>query len=313
MHVKTNGGGSGGGPATLRGMAGAAGGGGGQAGGAAPAGAHTGGGGGDGDGDDIDPAGLDPKRLYNESRKMQRLLQKKDQELAALRGEFEPIKKRMSRFDALFAPEEQQEEGEAPLTAYDQAMRAHQRALDADPESSGIPLTVNTAKEASEALKIARAIQAENEELKKKLGMVEKPMYHAEQMLFVNLDGALHDAVTDLFQDEGLANENFADFERVAIGRLSKLKKEQPMEYQRLVRSAARQDAFVQEVIKSKIPRAYGKRGAEGIVDEYSVEAATADMTKAMSMKSGPERAALMKKARVRLLPETLGVDIPKR
>lgn len=307
----------GGGQTTLRGMA--------TGGGQAPAGqqpnpAAAAGGEVDdvgGEGDDFDPKTFDPRRSFNETRKLQRLLKKKDEELATLRGEFEPIKKKMSKFDAFerafSGQDEGADEGDEPLSAYDQASRAHQRMIDLDPESPGMPLTVTTAREATEALKIARQIQEENKRLTEKLSMYEKPMYIAEQSMFVNLDGLMRDQVQDLFEDEALANENFEDFERVAIDRLKKLKQTDPSKYRRLVRSSAQQEAFIREVVAAKIPRAFTKRGASPVQDEYSSEQAQHDMHRAMGMKPGPERAALLKKARQRLLPEMLGVDIPRQ
>lgn len=272
--------------------------------------------GGGGRGGDDMPADLDLKSLYNENRKLQRLLGKSQKDLDGLRTDFGGMQTGMKKFQALesiFKGEGGGDDDEAEsYTIAQRAQRAHQRMLDLDPEASGIPLTVDIAGSAEEALRLVREQAKIIQQLQEGQQQFRNPQFTAEQQLFVNVESQLRDEVANLFEDAGLGDQNYPDFERVAIDFLKK-KKQNTAEWRRFISSPTAQSAFVREVINSKIPRAYAKRGGSE-VGSYSLDEAKKDLSKVaqMSSKTPQERAArtaLEKKARQAILPHLLGLD----
>ena len=270
-------------------------------------GSHEGGG---GEGDDPTPGDIDPKRMFNELRMTKRLLAKKDKEMEALNARFatlDPLTKQMQQMRELFgAPIPETNDGEDEPSAYELTLAQHNRYLEQNPESGGMPLTLKTAKEATDGYKLASQLKKQLEETQKKLERYENPMHTAEQMLFVNLEGGLREQVAELYGSE----DNYSTFEQVAIKKIGELRKD-PIQWRNFVRSPTLQAKFMKDVVESQIPRAYGKRGSVGMSgDEYTLDQAKADNALAFSMKpNDPRRASLLKKSRQKLLPEMLGLD----
>jgi hypothetical protein len=204
------------------------------------------------------------------------------------------------------APIPETNEGEDEPSAYELTLAQHNRYLEQNPESGGMPLTLKTAKEATDGYKLASQLKKQLEETQKKLERYENPMHTAEQMLFVNLEGGLREQVAELYGSE----DNYSTFEQVAIKKIGELRKD-PIQWRNFVRSPTLQAKFMKDVVESQIPRAYGKRGSVGMSgDEYTLDQAKADNALAFSMKpNDPRRASLLKKSRQKLLPEMLGLD----
>lgn len=264
-----------------------------------------------GEGDEPIPDNIDPKRQFNEVRMMKRLMAKKDKELEDLRQQFASmsgVTKKMQALEQAFGGGggQAQAEGEPELSAYELASRAHQRMLDTDPDSGGMPLTLRTAKEASDGWHAAKEMQKKLEDQEQRLKRYENPMYIAEQALFVNLDGGIRDIVAELYGNE----DNYGLFEQVAIKKIAEKRKD-PLQWRNFVRSPGMQQKFMQEVVESQIPRAYAKRGSADMTgDDYSLEQAKIDNARALSLRpNDPERSALLTKSRRKLLPEMLGID----
>lgn len=269
-------------------------------------------------GDDIDedpPEGYDSRKAFNENRKLSRLLSKSQQQLQGLSAEIEPLKGVKKQFDSfrnLFgAKEEAVAEGVAQPSIYDRARKLHERAIEQDPESPGMPLTVDIAQQAHEAFSLVKEQSDVIKKMQAKLEVYEKPMYHAEQVAFVSLANRLEDKVVELFEDQGVANDNYKAFEESAIGMINQMKStaEGMRKWQRILHSPQQQDAFVQSVIQKRMPRAFVRRGAEPM-EEYSASDAMADQERASKMPAGPQRAQLMKRARQRMLQEAFDAQV---
>lgn len=314
--------------ASLREMAGAAGGGG-EGGGGNPAagGQRPGAGqrpqpGADGEGGDEDvPADVDIKRIYNENRKLSRLLAKSQQQLQGLSAEIEPLKGVSKQFDAfrsIFSEQGgagQQGDGEQQPSIYERAEQMHQRALAANPEGGGISLTRDIAKEASEGYALVKEQAQLIKKLQEELEIVKKPAFQAENNTFMQIDNRLRNKVSELFEDEGIAAKNYNDFEQAAIAMMVERRKDPvngPKWWRRLMFDPQAQDAFLNEVIAQKLPRSYAPRGAAAIPD-YDVNQARSDFMRAQTMKAGPERADLKKKSRQAMLQEVFNSVVDMR
>lgn len=266
--------------------------------------APQGGEGGGGDGDEEPPEGYDAKRLYNENRKLQRLLAKANGEFSDFRSKVEPQLSRLQKLGDVFGnPGGKVEESESGPSIFEQIYDLDSQSRARDPENGGMPITVGLAKKLEEATSIIKQQADELKKLRGEADTFKKPAHTAENMLYVSLDGLLHENLLELFEgDEEAADLNKPDFERVA-GELLKQKRQNFGTWRQLLTNPKKQAEFVQEVLAKKIPSRF--KGAQPI--EYSMDDAMADMKRAESMKPGPERAALRKKARMRFLEGTVG------
>lgn len=262
-----------------------------------------------GDDEEI-PEGLDLKRLYNENRKLSRLLAKSQTDFTELRGQFEPTKRQLDALRAAFGGKpDPVEEGQRAPSIRDQVRRAHERMLESDPEGPGMPLTLGMAEQAHDAYERTTSHEAKIAELEAELKALKNPMAAAEGAMYVSLDTTLEDLLLELYDGEqALVDENKDSFVQKVISKLPELKKDS-VKWRRLVTSPKVQRDFLTEVITARLPRSFSKRGAQPI-DEYSKDSALADMERAMKMPKSPERAELLKRARQRLIPEMLGFDM---
>ncbi len=283
-------------------------------------------------GDDDDEAGssgqgrrIDPARLHNENRKLQRLLAKQQDEMKELREQVQGFSKHGKTVESLRSifmgegqsPRQDKEgdEVDPSLTLHQRALEQHNRLLETDPDSQGIPFTLDLSRASEEAYKLAKEQAGVIKKLQERLDLYEKPAYTAHQQMAMNLEGILRDRLEELFGDVDSADQNYPDFERIATERLRALSADpaRKNQWRKFLTSKELQQRFIDDIVQSKLPRAYlQKLGAKGLSGEgdYTPEQAHQDMQTAMKMKAGPARAALMKKARQRLLPETLGLDL---
>lgn len=280
-----------------------------------------GGGGGDdlGGGNDLPEgqqrqgANLDP---YNEVRKTQRLLKKEQAERQELQNKLAALEGRFSKHSELFdALENRGKSNELPTDPTKiksdgllaRARQVHQQLS----EQGGLPLTVESAELIQELLQ-------QNEQLKKKFGEVEqqtqnqsRPEYHAEQYFAVTAGAIMNEELEALYGDNAIANENRPDFDRVAIKRFQDMKAKGGSDYLNLLRDPARQKKFIQDVISSKMPKAYNTRDGFKALDSYSLSDAQRDMELVQSgkIKDRNEASRLQAKARQRMLPIALGLE----
>lgn len=248
-------------------------------------------------------------RSYNEVRKLQRLLEKQSKEMEAMRGEFAPLKQRFSQLQNFMGGgSATEDDDEKPLSYLDKVRRADRSIRDADPSSNGLALTL-------EGAQLIEQIRSENAELKKNLERMNNPQFTAEQNLFVSLEGGIKEEMARFFGEDGV-DDNYPDFERVAIARLKEVQKD-PKMWMAMLRSPERQKQFIRAVMTAKMPKMDNMPGWKK-VDTYSVNDAQRDLERseklAMQAKEKKSRdlviqaSELAKKARQRLLPETLGL-----
>lgn len=277
---------------------------------------------GDGDGSADDGAGsgqngngqqraMTPEQLYNENRKLQRLLGKQKEEIAGLRGEIDPLKQSLGKFNqfaALFGGKEQPvPEGAKKPKLSERAKALHDAVIANDPESGGIPLTLDMAGISEQAFELVQTQAKKIEELEAQLKMVQSPQHAAEGQMFVSIDGHIRDALEEFLGDAALAEENYDDFEKEAIKKLKELKADRKKWARFLSGGQSVWQQFAQAVVQGKYGGKLVRKGAQA-VEEYSIADAQADQERCKTMEAGPERAALFKKARQRLLPEMLGL-----
>jgi len=259
-----------------------------------------------GDGGGGMPEGTTMQSLYNQNRMLQRLLQKSSKDIEALKGtvtEFDGVRKQMSGLQSMFGGGTQKE-GDDQLSLFDRAMAADSQYREANPESNGIPLTVDMARAITDAKKVIEEQKAVIEELR---GKVSSPQYTTEQTAFANLDTIMYDRVSELYGDAKLAEENMQDFERIAVLRMKEIQKD-PYKWRRLITNRAEQEKFVNAIIMSKFPKAFLKNSGAQAIEEYSMQHAMADLQRAETIKDPRQRAVLKEKARRRMLPEQLGL-----
>lgn len=247
-------------------------------------------------------------RSYNEVRKLQRLLEKQSKEMEAMRGEFAPLKQRFSQLQNFMGGGSTEDDDEKPLSYIDKVRRADRSIREADPSSNGLALTL-------EGAQLIEQIRSENAELKKNLERMNNPQFTAEQNLFVSLEGGIKEEMARFFGEDGV-DDNYPDFERVAIARLKEVQKD-PKMWMAMLRSPERQKQFIRAVMTAKMPKMDNMPGWKK-VETYSVNDAQRDLERseklAMQAKEKKSRdlmiqaSELAKKARQRLLPETLGL-----
>lgn len=247
-----------------------------------------------------------PDRIYNEYRKLQRLFEKQGKELEALKGEFAPVKSQLSRFQSMFSGP--QVEDDKPLSYLEKVRRADRSIREADPGSNGLALTL-------EGAEMLEKIREENNMLKQQMQRMSSPQSIAENQMFVMVEGYIKDEIERFFGAEGV-DDNYPDFERVAITKLKEVRKD-PKKWAQIVRSPEAQKNFCRAVISAKMPKIDKLPGWQKI-DTYSIQDAQRDLERSekLAIKARQERSRdglqqasdLARKARQRLLPETLGL-----
>jgi hypothetical protein len=245
-------------------------------------------------------------RSYNEYRKLQRLYEKQNKDMETLRGEIAPLKGQLTQFQRMFSGEK--DEGEKNLTYLDRVKRADRSIRDSDPSSNGLALTL-------EGAELLEELRSQNAQMRQQMERMNTPQHVAEQTLFVNLEGGIKDEMERFFGESGV-DDNYLDFERVAIQKL-KLIKEDPKKWAQLLRSSDMQKQFVKAVIHAKMPKLDNMPGWKKI-DTYGVQDAQRDLQRSETMASKAKQeknrelllqaSQLAQKARQRLLPETLGL-----
>lgn len=298
---------------TLREMAGAAPAQSGNQSGGSP-GAGAAGGGGDDGGDEEVPQGLDTKKLYNNYRKLERLLTKQQGGTTALENELAGMKKKWEGLSSFFGhKEDPTPEGEPKPSLSQRAKAMHQRILDADPNSAGMPLTVDMAQLSEEAYNLVTGQSKKIQELEETVKRLQSPQFAAEGAFYVSLEQALLDGLEQLYGSPDLAQEHYPDLERLAIEHLKK-KKSNVAEWRKMLTSPKLQTEFAEMLVKGRLPGGYIKKGAQPLEDEYTVEMALVDQNKAEELLRNPktrrEGSELMKKARRAILPSLLGVEM---
>jgi hypothetical protein len=141
------------------------------------------------------------------------------------------------------------------------------------------------------------------------------PQHVAEQTLFVSLEGGIKEEMEKFFGEAGV-DDNYPDFERVAIAKLREIRKDQK-KWAQLLRSADMQKQFVRAVIFAKMPKLENVPGWKKI-ETYGVSEAQQDLRRSEQMAEKGRKdndrnlliqaSQLAEKARHRLLPETLGL-----
>jgi hypothetical protein len=253
------------------------------------------------------PQGQQGDRSYNEVRKLQRLLEKQTREMETLKGEFAPLKGQLTQFQRMFSGAKD-DEGEEKLTYVDRVRRADRSIRESDPSSNGLALTL-------EGAELLEELRSQNAQMKQQMERMNTPQHNAEQMLFINIEGGIREEIERFFGEAGV-DDNYPDFERVAIDRLREVQKD-PKKWVAFLRSKEAQKQFVKAVITAKMPKLDNMPGWKKI-DTYGVQDAQRDLqrSEAMALKAKQEKnrdmylqaSQLAQKARQRLLPETLGL-----
>jgi hypothetical protein len=247
-------------------------------------------------------------RSYNEVRKLQRLLEKQNKEMEAMRNEFAPLKQRFSQMQGLFGVGNSDDDEEQPMSYLDKVKKADRYLREQDPDSNGLALTL-------EGAQLIEQLKEQNAKLLEKVEHMSNPQFTAEQNLFVTLEGGIKEEMARFFGEEGV-EDNYPDFERVAISKLKEIRQD-PKRWMTMLRSPDMQRQFVRAVITAKMPKLDNMPGWKK-VETYSVDDAKRDLSRSEALaKQAKEKKSrdlmiqaseLAKKARQRLLPETLGL-----
>lgn len=255
-----------------------------------------------------EPQGQD--RTYNEIRKLQRLLEKTTKELDTLKNEHAPLKEQLSRFQSAFGGSSKTGEDGKPKTYLDRVRMADQAVRETNPDSNGLALTL-------EAAELIEQLREENAKLKQNQDRMNSPMFVAEQNMFINLENGIREQMAQVFGEEGI-DDNYPDFEKVALERLREINKDQKA-WVSIVRSPEKQRQLIREVIAKKMPKLQNVPGWKR-VETYTDADAMRDMQRAEKMaKEGREKrdrsmieeaSKIAAKARQHLLPKTLGLQM---
>lgn len=255
---------------------------------------HDDGTGGNGPGQDS----MDPKRLYGEVQKLSRLLRAEREDRTKLQQQIDSLSQNQQKFKRLFA-EDDPGTGDTAPTLSQRARLSHDRMRELDPESPGMPLTVDMASTLDEA----KEIIAKQQERIDKLEGRYSPFAISEGSMFVALENLIEDELFNLYGNEKDATENYPDFERLAIARLKEMREKDPRKYKFFITSQKQQSDFVRNLINAKIPRSYEPKGAQA-VELYGEKDALRDMKLAESEKDPRKKEDLYRRARQWALSE---------
>ena len=252
---------------------------------------------------------LDPQRLFNENQKNKRLYEKSLKEIENLRGELGSVKPILDQFRQAFGGQKPTE-GDAPMSYLDKVRATHNKIKEEDPNSNGLALTL-------EGAELIEQLRQENAALKKASSQNEQPEGVASKQMFVRLEHEIKEKLYEMFTTEELADDNYPDYERVAIKKLQAIR-ENKREWMKLLNNPEKVKELANTIFSEKMPRMDKMPGWQKIND-YSPSDAQADEARAEKMtqeayekgdrKLLAEASKLQTKARQRLLPLRMGIE----
>ncbi len=254
-------------------------------------------------------ANIDPQRMHNELQKYKRLYEKQSKEMESMKGELGNIKPMFDTFKQAFGGGQQQE-GAKPMSYLDKVRATHNQIKEQDPTSNGLALTL-------EGAELIEQLRQENAALKKQTSQNDMPEGVASKQMFVRLEHEIKEKLYDMFSTEELADDNYPDYERVAIKKLQSIR-ENKREWMKLLNNPEKVKELAATIFAEKMPR-MDKVAGWTKVDDYTPAQAQADALRADKMteeayakgdrKLLAEASRLQTKARQRLLPLQMGIE----
>lgn len=256
------------------------------------------------DDEDFENFQSDPKRMYSELKKTQRLLSKQQKFIEQLQNQpksendHDDIIKKLSQ---VFGGKSDDNDSGNKLSYLDKAKQAD--AMWREKYGQGLDLTVEGAEHINQ-------LMTENKKMKEQLEQLSSftsdPQNVAQNLMFVNVENGLKERLTESYGSEDLADTNYPDYERVAIEMLGNIKKTNSKAWNKLIASQAKQKEFIESVVEKKMPNFSKVKGWQKIED-YSIADAKKDLDRADELAKKGNRAEasrLQEKARQRFLEE---------